>query len=83
MPYKILFSFTSILILSCTKPNSQNDTTIISDTTAILTHENSIIIEKKDAVENVEVNHEFSVKFQDFEIILDSLEVWDGKRKVI
>jgi hypothetical protein len=81
MRFTIFCILITTLISSCTKPNSKNETTIVTDTTAILTHEDSIIISQKDSVKNIEVNHEFAVKFQDFEIILDSLEVWDGKKK--
>jgi hypothetical protein len=81
MRYKILLIFTSILFSACTKSNTQNETIIVTDTTAILTHEDSILIAKKDSVKNIKVNHEFSVKFKDFEVILDSLQVWDGEKR--
>ena len=81
MRFIILYIFTAIFILSCTKPNSQNETVIFSDTTAVLTHQDSIIKLKEDSIANIKVNHKFSVKFQDFEVILDSLEVGEGEKE--
>ncbi len=81
MRYTILFIFTPILFSSCTKPNIQNENKVVTDTTAILTHQDSIIIAKKDSIESIKVNHQFSIKFQDFEITLDSLQVWDGVKR--
>jgi hypothetical protein len=78
---------TLILFYSCSKSKSQNGNiiankqTIVTDTSLAMTSDEVIRKAKKDSTERIEINHLFTIQFQEFAIVFDSLEVWDNEAK--
>ena len=78
---------TLILFYSCSKSKSQNRNiiankeTIVTDTSLAMTSDEFIKKAKKDSIERIETNHIFTIQFQEFSIVFDSLEVWNNEAK--
>jgi hypothetical protein len=83
----ILLLLTLILFYSCSKSKSQNGNiiankeSIATDTSLAMTSSEVIKQAKKDSIERIETNHIFTIQFQEFAIVFDSLEVWDNQAK--